>query len=96
MDGDRGGAGGEGRKSEGWITHSNPEDWGGHGPPPEQQLWLRQWGPNHCVATSVPHNAVLIAVWSSYKVNVRSIAVEEQLKQKKFWAQLHLHAVDLF
>ena len=45
-----------------------------------------------------PLIAVSTAVRSSHKDNVRSTAVEEQLKQKTsptFWAQLHLPALDL-
>ena len=44
---------------------------------------LRQWGPCHCVATSASRNCCFnCCAEQSHKDNVRSTAVEEQLKQK--------------
>ena len=44
---------------------------------------LRQWGPRHCVATSILRNCRFnCCTEQSHKDNVRSTAVEKRLKQK--------------
>ena len=68
------------------------------GPPPEQQnvKAVSVW---QCAVTTAPRNCYPSCyAEQSYKDNVRSSAVGEQLKQKKsnFQAQHHLPVLDLF